>query len=105
MAMDGFRRGDLLPAGCRSSFSRQHRSENGGGGGTKRVSRKRVFVQGFLIRGVNIGEGVHRGDPQGSQEGARRGPGWGRARDPSGSLVVAPLPFFGYSVSFLDADF
>src|SRR3954464_5832135 len=47
----------------------------------------------------------HRGDPQGSQEGARRGPGWGRARDPSGSLVVAPLPSFGYSESFPYADF
>ena len=47
----------------------------------------------------------HRGDPRGSQEGARHGPRWGRARDPSGSLVVAPLPFFGSSGSFLDADF
>ena len=35
----------------------------------------------------------HRGDPQGSQEGARRGPGWGRATSPPGCLVVAPLPF------------
>src|SRR3954462_2465754 len=35
------RRGYLLPAGCRSSFSRQPRSRNGGGGGTKARSRKR----------------------------------------------------------------
>src|ERR1041385_9168984 len=35
--------------------------------------------------------GGHRGDPQGSQEGARRGLGWVRARGPSGVPVVAPL--------------
>ena len=34
----------------------------------------------------------HRGDPQGSQEGARRGLGWGCAMDPSGVPVVV-LPF------------
>src|ERR1043165_1611441 len=67
--------------------------------------RRRRNREGFPPRGVNIGEGGHRGDPQGSQEGARRGPGWGHARDPSGSLVVAPLSFFGSSGSFLDADF
>ena len=38
------RRGYLLPAGCRGSFSKQPRSENGGGGGTERVSRKRVHL-------------------------------------------------------------
>src|ERR1043165_6624391 len=35
----------------------------------------------------------HRGDPRGSQEGARCGLGWGRATSPPGCLVVAPLPF------------
>src|ERR1043165_4513640 len=34
----------------------------------------------------------HRGDPRGSQEGARRGPGWSRATSPPGCLVVAPFP-------------
>src|SRR3954469_19825109 len=32
----------------------------------------------------------HRGDPRGSQEGARRGPWWGHATSPPGYLVVAP---------------
>src|SRR4051812_35838474 len=99
------RRGYLLPAGCRSSFSRQPRSENGGGGRTERSSRKRVLVPRFSGRGVNIGEGGNRGATQGSQEGARRGPRWGHARDPSGSLVVAPLLSFGSSGSFPNADF
>src|SRR3954471_18390477 len=43
-----------------------------------------------------------RGDPQGSQEGARRGAGWGRA--PFWLLGGGPaslLPFFGYFGSFL----
>src|ERR1043165_5952027 len=66
---------------------------------------KKGSCLGFPPRGVNIGEGGHRGDPQGSQEGARRGLRWGHARDPSGSLVVAPLPFFGSSGSFLNAVF
>ena len=52
-----------------------------------------------------MGQRGHRGGPQGSQEGARRGLGWGRARDPSGAVVV-PLPsFLGVSGSFQDADF
>src|SRR3954464_11486509 len=42
------RRGDLLPAGCRGSFSRQPRSENGGGGGTVGFPRKQLLVSGFL---------------------------------------------------------
>src|ERR1044072_2238028 len=66
--------------------------------------------KGFLFwesppGGRKRGEGGPRQAPQGRQEGARRGPRWGRARDPCGSLVVAPLPFFGSSGSFLDADF
>src|ERR1043165_4386449 len=35
------RRGFLLPAGCRGSFSRQPRSCNGGGGDTEGSSRER----------------------------------------------------------------
>src|ERR1044072_1685715 len=41
-----------------------------------------------------------RGDPRGSQEGARRGPGWGRATSPPGCLVVAPPSFLHYSRRF-----
>src|SRR3954464_15889531 len=76
--------------------------------------RRRRNREGFAKKGSCLGVSTprgkyrrrgHRGDPQGSQEGARRGSRWGRARDPSGSLVVAPLPFFGSSGSFLDADF
>src|SRR3954469_15219588 len=47
----------------------------------------------------------HRGDPPGSQESSWRGLGWGRARDPPGLLVVAPLPSLDYSGSFRGADF
>src|ERR1043165_7662610 len=67
-------RGDLLPAGCRGSFSRQPRSENGGGGGTEGFPRKRVLVPGFLPKGKYKGEGGPRGATWGSQEGARRPP-------------------------------
>ena len=61
------------------------------------IREKWICIRGFYPRGVNIGEGGRRGATQGSQEGARRGPGWGRARDPSGSLVDplgAPSPIF-----------
>src|ERR1041384_1036896 len=99
------RRGDLLPAGCRGSFSGQPRSENGGGGGTVGFPRKQLLVPGFLPRGGYIGEGGSRRATQGSQEGARRAPLLGRARDPSGSLAVAPFPSLGYSGVFRHADF
>src|ERR1041385_8514887 len=46
-----------------------------------------------------------RGDPQGSQEAPWRDLGWGRARNPSGVPVVAPLRCLGYSGSFRVADF
>src|SRR3954463_7939862 len=49
-------------------------------------------------------KGAPRG-PQGSQEGARRALGWGRARDPSGIPVVALPSFLGVSGGFRDADF
>src|SRR3954466_9660591 len=41
-----------------------------------------------------------RGAPPGSQEASWRGLGWGRARDPPGLLVVAPLRHLGDSKSF-----
>ena len=47
----------------------------------------------------------HRGGPRGIQEGPWRGLGWGRAKDPSGVPVVAPLPSFGDYAGFRDADF
>src|SRR4051812_38014106 len=43
--------------------------------------------------------------PQGSQEGAWRGLGWGRARDPSEVHVVALPSFLGDFESFRVADF
>src|ERR1041384_3536342 len=46
-----------------------------------------------------------RGDPQGSQEGAQRGLGWGRTTSAPGCLLVAPLASLGDSGRFLDADF
>src|SRR4051812_39471978 len=49
-------------------------------------------------------KGAPRG-PQGSQEGARRGLGWGRARDRSGGPEVALPSFLGDSGGFRDADF
>src|SRR4051812_41260385 len=49
-------------------------------------------------------KGAPRG-PQSIQEGAQRALGWGRARDPSGVLVVALPSFLGVSRSFRDADF
>src|SRR3954468_22316129 len=55
----------------------------------RRVRRKEIDIRGFHPRAKYRRRG-HRGDPQGSQEGARRGPGWGRARDPSGVPGVAP---------------
>src|ERR1043165_4412233 len=76
----------------------------------RRRRNREEFAKKGSVFGVSTPRGKYRrrgrrGDPQGSQEGARRGPGWGRARDPFGSLVVAPLPSFGSSGSFLDADF
>src|ERR1041385_6609415 len=66
---------------------------------------KEESVLGVSTRGVNIGEGWHRGDPRGSEEGPWRGPGWGCATCPPGSLVVAPLPSLGNSGSFCCAEF
>src|ERR1043165_10224200 len=60
--------------------------------------------EGFRTRGKYRRRG-ESGDPQGSQEAPWRGPGWGRARHPPGSLVVALLPPLGSSGRFLYADF
>src|SRR3954464_10713902 len=98
-------RGDLSPAGCRSSFFGNSNLKNGGGGGTKGFTGKGVLVLGFLPRRQYIGEGGPRGATQGSQEGARRAPPRGRARDPSGSLVVAPVFSLGFFGVFGHADF
>src|ERR1043165_6787431 len=49
-------------------------------------------------------KGAPRG-PQGSQEGARRALGWGRARDPSGVPVVALPSLLGDSGGVRDSDF
>src|SRR3954468_13477910 len=49
-------------------------------------------------------KGAPRG-PQGSQEGAPRALGWGRARYPSGVPEVALPSFLGDSGGFRDADF
>ena len=53
---------------------------------------------------VNIGEGGHREGPQGSQEAPWRGLGLGRAKDPSGVRVVAPLSSGDFG-GLLDAYF
>src|ERR1043165_1503693 len=64
----------------------------------------RSVLGGFTPRAKYRRRG-HQGDPPGSQEASWRGLGWGRARDPPGLLVVAPLPSLGYSGSFRHADF
>src|SRR4051812_37808652 len=78
------RRGYLLPAGCRSSFSRQPRSENSSGGGTERSSRKRVPPSRVSGRGVNIGEGGVGGPPR----AARRVPGAAQGGAAPGTLLA-----------------
>src|SRR4051812_34983140 len=64
--------------------------------------RRRRNREGFTKKGSVLGVSTprgkyrrrgRRGDPRGSHEGARRGPGWGRATCPPGCVVVAPLPF------------
>ena len=92
------------PAGCRSSF--------GGGGGTERVSSKRVPVPRVFGRGVNIGEGGSREDPQGSQEapwraqggaapGTLLGPWWW----PSFPLLVLPEGSFTLIFNIIFPEF
>ena len=99
------RRSILPPAGCREEVFWCSRSWKRGGGGTEERSRKRVSVMGVTHHDGYIGEGGHRGDPRGSQEGPWRGPGWGRTTCPLGCLVVALPSFLGDSGSFRDAEF
>ena len=99
------RRGDLSPAGCRGSFSRCSRSENGGGSGTEGFPRKLILDLGFPPRGGFIGEGGPRGSCQVSQEGAWRPPPLGRATHPPGWLAVAPGLRLGYSGGFRRGNF
>src|ERR1041385_5370929 len=105
MAMDGLPEGVprsgrvlgqlLLAAPIFKRRRRRYREEN-------RNSRS---ILGVSSAGTKYRPRGHRGGPQGSQEGARRALGWGRARDPPGALV-GPLPsILGSSGSFWDADF
>src|SRR4051812_36165087 len=70
----------------------------------RRQYRGEIGKKGFVL-GVSSARGKyrrrgHQGDPPLSQEAPCRGLGWGRARDPSGLLVVAPLP----SLEFREAS-
>src|ERR1041384_7094943 len=66
--------------------------------------RRRRNREEFAKKGSCLGVSTPRGKdgggggggaPRVGEGGPRRGPGWSRARHPSGSRVVAPLPFFG----------
>ena len=76
--------------------------------------RQRRNREGFAKKGSRLGVSDPRGkyrrrgrreEPRGSQEAPWPGPGWGRARHPPGSLVVALLPPFGSSGRFRHTDF
>src|ERR1041384_3574578 len=76
----------------------------------RRVRNREVLAKKGSVLGVSTPRGKyrrrgHQGDPPGSQEASWRGLGWGRARDPPGLLVVAPLHCLGDSGSFRVADF
>src|SRR4051812_9689313 len=88
--------GELLLAAPILKWRRQrYREENGNSRSILGVSTPRAK---YRRRG-------HREGPQGTQDGTRRGLGWGRARDPSGVPVVALPSFLGVSGGFWDADF
>src|SRR3954462_4069414 len=101
MAMDGLPEGVppsgrvpgqlLLASPILKRRRRRYREENGN-------SRS---ILGVPPRALNIGQRGPRGGPQGIQEGARRALGWGRAKEPSGILVVALPSFLGVSGGFL----
>ena len=85
----------LLEAPILKRRQRRYREENGN-------SRS---ILGVSSAGTKYRpKGAPRG-PQGSQEGARHALGRGRARDPSGVLVVALPSFLGDSGGFRVADF
>ena len=76
----------------------------------RRRRNREEFTKNRSVLGVSTPRGKYRrrgnrGEPSGSQEASWRGLGWGRARDPPGLLVVAPLPSLGYSRRFRHADF
>src|SRR3954462_14454056 len=105
MAMDGLPKGVppsgrlpgqlLLAAPILKRWWRRYREENGN-------SRS---ILGVSSAGTKYRPKGHREGPQGSQEGAWRALGWGRARDPPGVPVVALPSFLGVSGGFRDADF
>src|SRR3954462_9498841 len=105
MAMDGLPEG-VPPSGrvpeqllqAAPILKRRRRRYKGG-------IKKKGFVLGFSSPRGKYRRRGHQGDPPGSQEASWRGLGWGCARDPPGLLVVAPLPYLGYSGSFRSADF
>src|SRR3954462_8089073 len=71
--------------------------------------RGEIAEKGFVL-GVSSPRAKYRrrgapGGPTRQPGGLLARPGWGRARDPPGLLVVAPLPSLGYSGSFRSADF
>src|SRR3954470_13301132 len=77
----------------------------------RRRYRGEIGKKGFVL-GVSSARGKyrrrgHQGDPPGRPEPPPppRGLGWNRARDPSGLLVVGPLPSLDFSGSFQSADF
>src|SRR3954467_5335850 len=94
-----------VPAGCRHRNSGPPKLVGDGGGDRNRFWKKVLRYYEFPSRGLNIGQRGHREGPQGSQEGARRGLGWGHARDPSGVPVVSLPSFLGDFGGFRDADF
>src|SRR4051812_40700038 len=70
------------------------------------LTRRRRYRGEFAKKGSVLGLSTSRGkyrrrgasrDPPGSQEASWRDLGWGRARDPPGLLVVAPLASLRYS--------
>src|SRR4051812_43955484 len=63
------------------------------------VRENEVRIRGFLREGKHRRRG-HQGDPPVIQEAPWRGLGWGRARDPSGLLVVAPFPLLTFREAF-----
>src|SRR4051812_12234986 len=87
--------GQLLLAAPILKWRRRYREENGNSRSILGVSSAGAK---YRPKGAPWG-------PQGSQEGARRALGWGRARDPSGVPLVSLHSFLGDSGGFRDADF
>src|ERR1041385_8045626 len=92
MAMDGLPEGVASPGRVPEQLLQaapilKRRRRRYRGDFPKKRSVFRVSVTGGKYRRRG-----HREGPQGSQEAPWRGLGWGRARDPFGVPVVAPLP-------------